>query len=331
MIPPIQRNGLIIILLWLGGLGPVWSQAKPKIPLFRPAPGLHQGRFWTGTISTGLLYTGTVIGLSQVWYRDYPRTGFHTFNDWGEWENVDKMGHLYTAYFESRLSYGGLRWAGVPEQSAAISGAALGLLFQTTIEVLDAYSAKWGFSWYDMGFNALGSGIFLAQQLTWHEQRVAIKFSTHFQSHPDDLAWVDGRASDQSLHDRAGDLFGSSAAERLLKDYNAQTYWVSFNVPSLLDNNWPAWMNVAIGFGAENMYGGFENSWRANDRQYAPAPGTAPRYTQWYLSPDIDFSRIPVKSPFLKTLLEILNVVKCPAPALEWQSRGGLKGHWLFF
>ena len=30
----------------------------------------------------------------------------------------------------------------------------------TTLEVFDGYASRWGFSWSDMGFNLLGSGMF---------------------------------------------------------------------------------------------------------------------------------------------------------------------------
>ena len=50
--------------------------------------------------------------------------------------------------------------------------------------------------------------------------------------------------------------------ERILKDYNAQTYWVSANLPSFFkETNFPLWLNIAIGYGAEGMFGAVNNTW----------------------------------------------------------------------
>ncbi|HQW93173.1 MAG TPA: hypothetical protein PKY28_08745, partial [Ferruginibacter sp.] len=48
------------------------------------------------------------------------------------------------------------------------------------------------------------------------------------------------------------------------------------------------------------------------------------RYRQWYLSPDIDLSKIKTNNKGLKLALRLLNVVKIPMPALEF-SNGGFK------
>ena len=49
-------------------------------------------------------YSAAMVGLYAAWYSDYERTEFHTFNDWKEWLQVDKVGHLYSAYAESLAS-----------------------------------------------------------------------------------------------------------------------------------------------------------------------------------------------------------------------------------
>jgi hypothetical protein len=54
------------------------------------------------------------------------------------------------------------------------------------------------------------------------------------------------------------------------------------------------------------------------------------RNRQWYLSPDIDFTRIKTKHKFLKAAFSALNVLKFPAPALEF-SKGRLKMRGLVF
>ena len=118
----------------------------------------------------------------------------------------------------------------------------------------------------------------------------------------------------------------------MLKDYNAQTYWISCNLSSFLKNKagFPAWLNLAAGYGADGMLGGFENKW--TDNQGNPVLRTdVPRKRQFYLSPDIDFTRIRTNKWWAKTLFQFLNAFKCPAPALMVDSKGNWKAYLLYF
>jgi hypothetical protein len=213
------------------------------------------------------LYTGTAIALNEAWYKQFPRSSFHFFNDVKEWRGMDKMGHLYTSYFESLWAYNVAQWTGMPENSALWTGAALGLIFQGTVEVLDGFSEEWGFSLADAGCNVLGVGVFLGQQKLWNEQRIWLKVSSTPITYPETLiSSVNGNAQ-MTLRQRTRDLFGTGYTERFLKDYNAQTTWLSVNVHAFLreESRFPPWLNVAIGYGAQNMFGGFENRWTDDD------------------------------------------------------------------
>jgi hypothetical protein len=240
---------------------------------------------------------------------------------------MDKMGHLYTTYFESLWIYKLARWTGIEEKPSLWTGVGLGLLFQGTVEVLDGFSAEWGFSLADAGFNLLGSGMFVAQQQLWNEQRIVFKVSSTPISYPERIVTSTDGEEMVSLRARAEDLFGRGYAERFLKDYNAQTTWLSVNIHSFLrpESRFPKWLNVAVGYGAQNMYGGFRNSWKEEgDHEFMLSEEHYPRYSQVYLSPDIDFSRIPARSPFVRTLLGMLNVFKMPGPVLELNSEEGV-------
>jgi hypothetical protein len=291
-----------------------------------PADSLHRVRFWAATGATVSLYAGTVIALNEAWYKQFPRSSFHLFDDWGEWRNIDKMGHLYTSYFESLWAYKIARWTGLNDNTSIWTGVAMGIVFQGTVEVLDGFSEEWGFSIADLGFDLLGSGGFMVQQKIWNEQRVLIKVSSTPVSHPDFvLTSTDGMAM-MSLSERTDALFGRSYAERFLKDYNAQTTWLSVNVNAFLkpERRFPSWLNIAVGYGAENMYGGFRNQWEEDGHRYELSDTAYRRYSQFYLSPDIDFSRIPSRSPLLRTLLGMLNVFKVPGPVLEYNKVEGV-------
>lgn len=58
-------------------------------------------------------YTAVLLSLNNAWYTE-ERTGFHFFNDNHEWRNVDKAGHFWGAFQQSRAGIDMLRWAGCP-------------------------------------------------------------------------------------------------------------------------------------------------------------------------------------------------------------------------
>jgi hypothetical protein len=264
-------------------------------------------------------YAGTMLLLSQAWYKDYPKTKFHTFNDSKEWLQVDKVGHAWTAYNIANYSTDLWKWAGFDHKKAVVLGGISSFGYQSILEVLDGYSAEWGWSWTDIAANTAGAGLYTLQELAWEEQRVLFKFSSFPVKY------------NTALDKRADELYGKSFQERLLKDYNGQTYWLSFNLKSFAKNSsLPAWLNMAIGYGAKGLYGGFENRALNKDGIVTFDRTDIPRQRQWYLSPDIDFTKIKTNKRFVRTSLSILNMIKLPAPALEL-SNGKLKGHWLYF
>jgi len=257
----------------------------------------------------GSLYVGSFVGLYAAWYKDYNSGHFHYFNDNDEWLQVDKVGHATTSYFLGKIGYDMLRWAGVDEQKSLIFGGGLGFIYQSTVEVFDGFSRGWGFSWGDMAANAFGTALFIGQQAGWHEQRLSLKFSSHF------TGYAQYRP----------ELLGSTPLERIIKDYNGQTYWLSANVHSFLpeSSRFPKWINVAFGYGAEGMLGGFANP-------DEPGVPTFDRYRQYYLSLDIDLTRIPAKRQWVRTLLNVISFIKVPFPALEF-SKNGVDFHPLYF
>lgn len=240
----------------------------------------------------GIAYGGAMTALYTTWYRDYPRSGFHFFNDNSEWMQMDKVGHFSSAYALASWNVSLFRSVELSRRSSAWAGAASSLFFLTSVELFDAYSEEWGFSPGDVLANTLGTSLFLAQELAWNEQRFLMKFS--FRNDP--------------LSKQQPELFGSGFAEQVLKDYNGQTYWLSCNLKSTgLWKNAPTWLNLAVGYGASGMTGAY---------------GGEDRQRQFYLSPDVYWSRIPAKRTWQKTILKILDVVKVPAPALLWDSSG---------
>ncbi len=292
-----------------------------EIGIKRPYRDIHvdlgkasKKRIWLVAGANVIGYGGTMIALSSAWYSQYERSGFHTFNDWPEWKQVDKVGHLYSAYIESRASMEMWRWTGIDRKKRIWIGGMSGAVYQTAIEVLDGFSEGWGWSWGDFSANILGSGALVAQELAWDEQRIKLKFSFHRKDY-----------NDPELNQRSNKLFGNSSAERLLKDYNGQTYWASINLkPFFKNSNLPDWLSVSVGYGAEGLFGGTENIGKDDNGNIIFDRPDIKRYRQWYLSPDIDLTKIKTNKKGLKFLFTVLSAFKFPAPALEL-SNGKLK------
>ena len=110
-----------------------------------------------------------------------------------------------------------------------------------------------------------------------------------------------------------------------MKDYNGQTYWLSFNIQSFTKDNFvPKWLNLAIGHGGEGMFYGKKEEAIANGVIQNP-------YRQFYLSFDVDLTKISTKSHFLKTLFSVINTIKIPAPTLQYDDFNGVKAHFIYF
>jgi len=334
------RHCLLSLLLGFLAL-PISSQ---NLFSLAPADSLHKGRLWAGIGTGSVVYGVSMVGLYQAWYADYPLGKFHTFNDLREWNQMDKMGHALMSYNESRWIFGIAKWTGMRPRRAAWAGFAGGQLVQTSLETFDGFSEQWGWSWSDIGFNTLGSGLFLAQELAWGEQRISMKMSAlpiRYSSAPIYPIHPIGSQAFTTLQQRSDELYGTGPMNLFLKNYNALVVWASVNPRSFLGEraDWcPRWLNLALGMGADNMFEGFGYQWQqdkscvGNDCiTYRLDPQHVPRTRQFFLSPDVDLTRIPVKSRFLKALLYTANIFKFPAPALEWTNRGDVRWHWGYF
>lgn len=270
------------------------------------------------TYSAAAVYGGSMFALNQAWYKKYPRSRFHFFDDAHEWLQMDKAGHVYTSYHLGRLGIESMQWAGFDSSLVLWIGSQTGMAFLTSVEILDGYSAQWGFSFTDMAANMGGMLLVLFQHLEWQEQRLLLKFS--YQKHP--------------FTQYRPEMFGSSLPENVLKDYNGQTYWLSANLPAFLPNKkLPAWLCLSFGYKGSNMIGGLDND---DIHTYIPRDADMTgininRQRQYYLSLDVDFSKIPVKSKALKTAFSVLNMVKIPAPAIEWKKGYAPVYHAVYF
>jgi len=265
-------------------------------------------------------YGAAMAGLYAAWYKDYPQGKFHFFNDIDEWKGIDKIGHTYSAYAESKASMELWRWTGIDRKKRILLGGFSGAIYQTTIEILDGFSTEWGWSWGDFGANILGSSMLVAQEFAWDEQRIQFKWSFHRK-----------RYDDPALNARSNDIFGKSSPERFLKDYNGQTYWLSTSLrPFFPDSRIPAWLQVSVGTGIEGVFGARSNIAKDDLGNITFDRSDIKRRRQWYLAPDVDLTKIKTKKRGVKLALTLLNIIKFPTPSLEY-SNGKMRVNWFHF
>lgn len=266
-------------------------------------------------------YSTATVALYNSWYRDYPMGDFRLFDDSREWLQMDKAGHVFSSYFQTAYSYDVARWTGLSKKHSLITGAGIALLSQTTIELMDGFSTQWGFSLGDIGANLAGAALFVGQEWWLDQQIVLIKESSLPVRYDESRFNSIGGGAYSTLERRATELFGPGMLERALKDYNVQTYWASIDVKSLTHlKAWPAWLNLAFGLGAQNLYGGFENKWTEGDATY-DLNSVMPRYRQYYLSLDINWRKIRTKNHLVNGIFNGLNIFKMPAPAIEYSNQ----------
>ena len=253
--------------------------------------------------ASALGYTGGLVVLNHVWYKNTGRQSFRFFNDNSEWKQMDKAGHIFASFYLAEIPSQALRSCHVLEKKADIIGALTGFLLTVPIEVLDGYSDGYGASVGDLIADAAGPAFFVGQKLLWRDIRIRPKFSFH-------------RTGYAPLRP---DLLGDDLLSEIVKDYNGQTQWLSVDVDKF--TQFPSWLNVAIGFGAQHMI-------YARDHQNI-ANGFDP-YRQYYVGIDLDLSTIKTRSKWVKALLYIASTVRLPSPAIEF-SRGKSKFHAFYF
>jgi len=272
-----------------------------------PADSLHKGRLAGVATSVGVTWSASMFSLWQFWYKDAAQADWHSFDDSKNWLQMDKVGHFYTAYKLNQLNSDLFSWTGLDKRKSLWIGTGISFGYQSTLEILDARTVEWGFSWSDIIANTIGTFGYLGQQLAWGEERIIPKFSFA----PTEFSKV------------RPEVLGSAFYESVLKDYNGQTYWLSVSPGTFMkDSKFPEWACISIGYSAHEKLVGSE--------EYYIDPSTGQEYfskREFLLSLDIDFSKIPVKKRWAKTLLKQLNYIKIPFPALLLRD-GKLMGSW---
>ena len=171
------------------------------------------------------------------------------------------------------------------------------------IEVFDGFSDAYGASVGDLVADGAGALFYYGQTRIWNEVRLKPKFSFQYTRYADVRPELLGRGM-----------------ERIIKDYNGQTYWLSVDLDKFL--TFPKWLNIAVGYGAHGMV-------YARDEQHI-VNGLDRPFRQYYLSLDFDVTAIRTRSKAVRTLLYFADMIRIPAPALEL-SHGKFRFHALYF
>jgi uncharacterized protein YfiM (DUF2279 family) len=248
-------------------------------------------------------YTAGIATLNHVWYKDTERQSFRFFNDNAEWKQLDKAGHFLASFYLSDIPARTLRRYGVSGKKADMIGALSGFLLTIPIEIMDGFSDGYGASWGDVAADAVGPAFYLGQKLMWKEIRIHPKFGFH-------------RTGYAPMRPN---LLGDNLLSEIVKDYNGQTYWLSVDVDKFV--SFPRWLNIAVGYGAHDMV--FARDYQNQAQGFNP-------YRQYYLAVDVDLSGIRSRSRVVQTLVYMVNMIRLPAPALEFSSMGS-KFHPFYF
>jgi len=266
---------------------------------------LVDGTYWRAEsdINSTRLYSvlGTMLAVDLIAYnmqrivwRQNRLTGFHSINWWVDvhnYQRMDKIGHFQDAYFVSDLTSKLYRWCGLSGESSIWYGALTGWVWMFEIEVSDGLFADWGFSWLDLSANTLGSGFFVLQHY-FPEALGGLhpKFSYHVSP-----AW---REHKYVVNPKA-----------FFEDYEGMTFWLAINPYHYFPDSWkdsyPKWLaplGIAVGYGAADI-------------------AQSPQYGEplWYLSLDIDLSKIPIgdDSGIFRFIKSELDFLKFPLPTVR--------------
>ena len=229
---------------------------------------------------------GTLIGVhfyqQNAWWQG-PRAPFRFENDWKYALNIDKFGHTYGAYIESKLFKHLTSWVGFNEHASTFYGSVFGLAFQLYVEVEDGYHKEYGFSPGDAFADILGATIPLLQEAVPGMNNFGLKFS-----------YFPSRQFLDDIH--------HGKSRTMLDDYQGQTFWVSMDPHFFMGDGLkrvvPAWLGVSFGAAVRDLNGA--------------GSGTK----AFYLALDYNLSKIETDSDFLRALFRTLDYLHLPAPGI---------------
>lgn len=233
--------------------------------------------------------------LNDAWWQE-KRSGFHFYQGYRRthgaydlgWHDsyyyhLDKASHILAGLFltESLLEIN--RWVGFSAAGAERVSAIVASALLLEVEIYDGFFEEWGFSLGDFLANELGVVWATAQRRTPGLRTVRLKIS------------YDPRAP--------------IAEDSWIKSYNAMTFWLSFPVrqwlPCAAQRVWPAWLNLAAGYGTDRLRHGRLEAYLALDVNGAALLASRSPYT-WPLRLLLTYVHLPLPALQFKPALRFL-------------------------
>jgi hypothetical protein len=207
-----------------------------------------------------------------------------------EYKQMDKIAHVFESYYISHLSSKIYRWGGFSAPTSIWLGSLTGFVFMMQIEITDGFYKAWGFSYYDLMANIIGSGYSALQQF-YPETLKGIRFK---------LSYSRTEAYKRGLY--------SSVSKSWMDDYEGFTWWMTFNIYDIVPRRWrdsyPGWLapwGIAIGHGVKDIAADIFNGRR-----------------ELFIGLDFDITKIPMgRSNLAKFIMDELNAVRLPLPAVR--------------
>ncbi len=260
------------------------------------------------------VYVMSLLWLTSVWYNSY--TSFHFFDDFFEWEYLDKLGHFFTSFQLGLFFY---KIVGEPERLYPSTKKKwvcfAGFILLLPIEILDGFSLNYGASPADVLANGMGS-LFCYWQVS---SKVLSDTLPKFSFHTTAFTLI------------RPEVLGATIFQQTLKDYNGQTYWLSIDVNQLFTSKiFPDWLMLTVGYGADGLLGGHDNVWQNREGKTLDY-STVTRTKRIFISVDINANNLRNRSKLLSYLLSPFVLIKFPGPALEINFEQGIIFHPVYF
>ena len=230
--------------------------------------------------------------FKDIWWQ-YPKTKFHLYRGWRQtqgwydfgyddspWRHMDKFGHFYGSRFASLFLADAAQWVGFEHRQSRWIGALTSWLFYLQIELFDGQFEQWGFSLGDLAANTACAFMPLLSGRFHFLQKFKLKLSYR------------PSAEIEKNH-------------YLIEDYAGMTFWLTANprdfMPSLFDNVWPEFLNIAVGYGINKKAHGD---------------------VELYFGLDYDLRTCRTKSVITNRVITYLDYFHLPAPAMRTTPTG---------
>jgi hypothetical protein len=226
-----MRTWLLALLLV------AFAEANAQDSLEIPPARFHPSEEWNtrkiaSTAAVGAIFASTWVDAYFTWWKDVEKPFSFYSENWFSvaHQGIDKPGHFYGTYAVFKITRDILLWGGHDHSTAFWWATGLSLFNGLQIEIGDGYS-PYGFDYQDLIVDFAGVGFGMLQTAVPFLENFNIKVSY----------WS---------------ATGFKTPIEFTKDYDAMTIWLSLNVHNILSTEnpswWPAWLNVAVGYGVDD-------------------------------------------------------------------------------